>query len=176
LPTGPWSSPPNSLALTAGVGVKLSGRLCRVGGVCGNISKFGVFMANAHGIPALQCAQTGKHACFLWQNKPGTWRLSNDVYGWANVGRWNGIQLPFCGHPTYGCGISTTCPQACGVCDGNGLSCAAAQETTTHHATILITLLAFAAVMVVAFVSCARCRFRKRRRRVRRAWQGYQPV
>uniref|UniRef100_A0A7S2J593 F5/8 type C domain-containing protein n=2 Tax=Haptolina brevifila TaxID=156173 RepID=A0A7S2J593_9EUKA len=71
----------------------------RIGGVCGNISKFGVFMANAHGIPALQCAQTGKHACFLWQNKPGTWRLSNDVFGWGNVGRWNGIQLPFCGHP-----------------------------------------------------------------------------
>ena len=61
----------------------------------------------------------------------------------------------------------------CGVCDGNGLSCAA--EPKTHHITILVSLLAFTAVMVFAFISCARCRPNKRRR-ARRAWRGYEPV
>lgn len=67
---------------------------------------------------------------------------------------------------------------ACGVCDGDGLSCGttiAAAETPNHHAAILVSLLMFAAFMIIAFISCAGCR-RGRRDRPRTWRQGYEPV
>ena len=67
---------------------------------------------------------------------------------------------------------------ACGVCDGDGLSCTTtttAAETPNHHAVILVSLLVFAAFMMIAFISCARCRCGRQDRP--RAWrQGYEPV
>ena len=67
---------------------------------------------------------------------------------------------------------------ACGVCDGDGLSCSTtttATETPNHHAAILVSLLIFAAFMMIAFISCAGCRCGRRDRP--RTWrQGYEPV
>ena len=72
--------------------------------------------------------------------------------------------------------LLSDCPSGvydvCGVCDGNGLSCVA--EPATHHTTVLVSLAAFAAVMVIAFFSFARCRSGKQQGR--RARQAYQPV
>ena len=48
-----------------------------VGAVCGGVSKFGVAMAQAFGVPAMPVGQPG-HCAFLWW-KNGDWVLSNDV-------------------------------------------------------------------------------------------------
>lgn len=68
---------------------------------------------------------------------------------------------------------------ACGVCDGDGLSCSTtttATDTLNNH-TIVIILLSvyFAVVIIIAFISCAGCRCGRRDRP--RTWrQGYEPV
>ena len=53
---------------------------CKFGGVCGAISRFGVAMAQAHGIPALMVGQPG-HGAFIWY-KGESWSLANRVRGW----------------------------------------------------------------------------------------------
>ena len=60
-----------------------------VGAVCGGISKFGVDMAQAFGLPALPVGQPG-HCAFIWY-RSGAWSLSNDVSGWASSTIHSGI-------------------------------------------------------------------------------------
>ena len=52
-----------------------------MGGVCGAISRFGVGMAQAHGVPALLVTQPGHCAHIYYVN--GKWKIGNDVSGWA---------------------------------------------------------------------------------------------
>lgn len=62
------------------------------GGVCGAISRFGASMCQAHGIPAMPVGQPG-HCAFIWQREPHAWALNNDVSGWAESRRHDGIQM-----------------------------------------------------------------------------------
>ena len=55
-----------------GKGVTLA-KMNKVGGVCGNISRFGAAVAQSFGVPAMPAKQTMRHAVFLWQKKPGKW-------------------------------------------------------------------------------------------------------
>eukprot|EP00656_Telonema_subtile_P025598 TRINITY_DN2763_c0_g1_i1.p1 TRINITY_DN2763_c0_g1~~TRINITY_DN2763_c0_g1_i1.p1 ORF type:complete len:562 (-),score=87.81 TRINITY_DN2763_c0_g1_i1:144-1829(-) len=64
------------------------------GGVCGNISKFGTSMAQAHGVPAMPVGQPG-HCAFIYQKSPGVWTLSNDISGWSASNRHDSIQIPW---------------------------------------------------------------------------------
>ena len=65
-------------------------RMAELGAVCGGISKFGVAMAQAFGIPATPVAQPG-HCAFLWW-KEGQWTISNDVEGLGKSSTHAGIQ------------------------------------------------------------------------------------
>mmetsp|Transcript_28820 Transcript_28820/g.67086 ORF Transcript_28820/g.67086 Transcript_28820/m.67086 type:complete len:706 (+) Transcript_28820:99-2216(+) len=49
-----------------------------MGGVCGAVSKFAAGVCQAFGVPAMPVAQPG-HCAFLWQNKPGSWGIGNDI-------------------------------------------------------------------------------------------------
>lgn len=62
------------------------------GGVCGAISRFGASMSQAHGIPAMPVGQPG-HCAFIWQREPHAWALNNDVSGWSESRRHDGIQM-----------------------------------------------------------------------------------
>ena len=64
--------------------------LAELGAVCGGVSKFGVAMAQAFGIPATPVAQPG-HCAFLWWNE-GQWIISNDVEGLGRSSTHDGIQ------------------------------------------------------------------------------------
>lgn len=55
-------------------------RMIEGGGVCGAVSRCGVSIAQAHGVPALPVGQPG-HAAFLWY-KEGQWVLGNNNQGW----------------------------------------------------------------------------------------------
>ena len=66
-----------------------------VGAVCGGISKFGVDMAQAFGIPAMPVSQPG-HCAFIWY-KNGKWALDNDVSGWSSSGVHGGIAPAWAG-------------------------------------------------------------------------------
>ena len=54
-------------------------KMVEVGGVCGAVSKVGVGMAQAFGVPALPVGQPG-HCAFMWW-KEGKWVVSTDVSG-----------------------------------------------------------------------------------------------
>lgn len=64
--------------------------LAELGAVCGGVSKFGVAMAQAFGIPATPVAQPG-HCAFLWWNE-GQWIISNDVESLGRSSTHDGIQ------------------------------------------------------------------------------------
>ena len=74
-------------------------RMAELGAVCGGISKFGVAMAQAFGIPATPVAQPG-HCAFLWW-KEGQWTISNDVGGLAKATNHDGIQWSWNENSTY---------------------------------------------------------------------------
>jgi len=74
-------------------------RMAELGAVCGGISKFGVAMAQAFGIPATPVAQPG-HCAFLWW-KDGQWTISNDVGGLAQSSTHDGIQWSWNKSSTY---------------------------------------------------------------------------
>lgn len=65
--------------------------LCEVGGVCGAVSKVGTAVSQAFGVPGMPVAQPG-HCAFLWQKRPGLWVLSNDISGWGESKKHEGIQ------------------------------------------------------------------------------------
>lgn len=65
------------------------------GAVCGGISKFGSAMCQAFGVPALPVGQPG-HCAFIWQREDRSWALNNDISGWAESSRHDGI------HTTWG--------------------------------------------------------------------------
>ena len=64
--------------------------LYEYGAVCGGVSKFGVGMSQAFGIPACPVGQPG-HCAFLWW-KDGTWVLSNGVSSITKTFVHRGIQ------------------------------------------------------------------------------------
>lgn len=70
--------------------------MAEVGAVCGGISKFGVAMCQAHGVPAMPVAQPG-HCAFLWQKASGAWVISNNISGWPGSSRHSGIQMTWGG-------------------------------------------------------------------------------
>ena len=74
-------------------------RVSELGAVCGGISKFGVAMAQAFGIPATPVAQPG-HCAFLWW-KEGEWTISNDVEGLGKSSTHDGIQWSWNRSSTY---------------------------------------------------------------------------
>lgn len=51
-----------------------------VGGVCGELSRFGAACANAHGIPATTCGQP-YHCAYLLRHRNGSWSIGNNVSG-----------------------------------------------------------------------------------------------
>ena len=75
-------------------------KMAEVGAVCGGISKFGVAMAQAFGVPATPVAQPG-HCAYLWW-KEGKWTLSNDVGAWE-------VAQPMTGSSGVGARVATTC-------------------------------------------------------------------
>jgi len=70
-----------------------------VGSVCGGISKFGVDMAQAFGLPAMPVGQPG-HCAFIWY-KNGGFALSNDINGWAGSSTHGGIAPAWNGLTKY---------------------------------------------------------------------------
>ena len=70
-----------------------------VGAVCGGISKFGVDMAQAFGLPAMPVGQPG-HCAFIWY-KNGKFALSNDVSGWAASTTHSGIAQAWVGRASW---------------------------------------------------------------------------
>jgi len=74
-------------------------RMAELGAVCGGISKFGVAMAQAFGIPATPVAQPG-HCAFLWW-KEGEWTINNDVGGLSQASTHDGIQWSWNKSSTY---------------------------------------------------------------------------
>ena len=69
------------------------------GGVCGAISRFGTSMSQAFGVPAMPVGQPG-HCAFIWQQTPHSWAINNDISGWAESGRHDGIQITW-GNPAW---------------------------------------------------------------------------
>ncbi len=62
------------------------------GGVCGAISRFGSSMSQAFGVPAMPVGQPG-HCAFIWQQQPTVWAINNDISGWAESNRHDGIHI-----------------------------------------------------------------------------------
>jgi hypothetical protein len=54
----------------------------RDGGVCGNISKFGTQVSQAFGVAAMPVGQPG-HCALIWNDKPSSWYIGNDIFGWG---------------------------------------------------------------------------------------------
>ncbi|PEA07866.1 chitin-binding protein [Bacillus cereus] len=76
-----------------GVGWNLSS-IYRFGGVCGNISKFGVQVSQAFGVAAMPVTQPG-HCALIWNDKPFSWNLGNDISGWGESGRHDVTVIPW---------------------------------------------------------------------------------
>ncbi|MBE7107011.1 discoidin domain-containing protein [Bacillus cereus] len=76
-----------------GVGWNLSS-IYRFGGVCGNISKFGVQVSQAFGVAAMPVTQPG-HCALIWNDKPSSWNLGNDISGWGESGRHDVTVIPW---------------------------------------------------------------------------------
>lgn len=75
-----------------------------VGGVCGELSKFGAACANAHGVPATTAGQPS-HCAYVLRRPDGTWMTANSVSS-----------------PTY--------PHLCLLCEGGGFTFLQAVEDT----------------------------------------------
>lgn len=73
--------------------------LLEYGAVCGGISKFGTAMCQAFGVPAMPVGQPG-HCAFLWQKSDRTWAINNDISGWAESSRHDGISTTW-GNPSW---------------------------------------------------------------------------
>lgn len=69
------------------------------GAVCGGISKFGTAMCQAFGVPAMPVGQPG-HCAFIWQKSTRAWAINNDISGWAESSRHDGIHTPW-GNPAW---------------------------------------------------------------------------
>ena len=63
---------------------EVAGEWCRrrysyfIGGVCGELSKFGCASANAHGVPSCTCGQPG-HCAYTYRRPGGTWEIGYGV-------------------------------------------------------------------------------------------------
>lgn len=66
----------------------------RDGGVCGNISKFGVQVSQAFGVAAMPVGQPG-HCALIWNDKPSSWNLGNDISGWGESERHDVTVIPW---------------------------------------------------------------------------------
>ena len=71
-----------------------------VGGVCGAQAGFAVSTAQAFGIPAMAVGQP-IHCAFIWRNRPGSWVVGNDVFGWARSTP--GARIAFGSRPVFMC-------------------------------------------------------------------------
>ncbi|EOP45388.1 hypothetical protein IK1_04470 [Bacillus cereus VD146] len=76
-----------------GLGWNLSS-IYRFGGVCGNISKFGTQVSQAFGVAAMPVGQPG-HCALIWNNKPSSWNLGNDISGWSGSSRHDATVIPW---------------------------------------------------------------------------------
>ncbi|MGW5956023.1 putative mucin/carbohydrate-binding domain-containing protein [Bacillus mycoides] len=76
-----------------GLGWNLSS-IYRFGGVCGNISKFGTQVSQAFGVAAMPVGQPG-HCALIWNNKPSSWNLGNDISGWSKSSRHDATVIPW---------------------------------------------------------------------------------
>ncbi|WP_242297953.1 putative mucin/carbohydrate-binding domain-containing protein [Bacillus cereus group sp. BfR-BA-01382] len=76
-----------------GLGWNLSS-IYRFGGVCGNISKFGTQVSQAFGVAAMPVGQPG-HCALIWNNKPSSWNLGNDISGWSQSSRHDATVIPW---------------------------------------------------------------------------------
>ncbi len=76
-----------------GLGWNLSS-IYRFGGVCGNISKFGTQVSQAFGVAAMPVGQPG-HCALIWNNKPYSWNLGNDISGWSESSRHDATVIPW---------------------------------------------------------------------------------
>ena len=76
-----------------GLGWNLSS-IYRFGGVCGNISKFGTQVSQAFGVAAMPVGQPG-HCALIWNNKPSSWNLGNDISGWSESSRHDATVIPW---------------------------------------------------------------------------------
>ncbi|PFA13560.1 chitin-binding protein [Bacillus cereus] len=66
----------------------------RNGAVCGGISKFGVQVSQAFGVAAMPVTQPG-HCALIWNDKPSSWNLGNDIFGWGESGRHDVTVIPW---------------------------------------------------------------------------------
>ncbi|MEI4831557.1 discoidin domain-containing protein [Bacillus sp. FJAT-53711] len=66
----------------------------RDGGVCGNISKFGTQVGQAFGVAAMPVGQPG-HCALIWNDKPSSWYLGNDIFGWSESEHHGGTVIPW---------------------------------------------------------------------------------
>ncbi|MDA2385077.1 chitin-binding protein [Bacillus cereus] len=66
----------------------------KFGGVCGNISKFGTQVSQAFGVAAMPVGQPG-HCALIWNNKPSSWNLGNDISGWSQSSRHDATVIPW---------------------------------------------------------------------------------
>ncbi|MGG2093324.1 discoidin domain-containing protein [Bacillus sp. S13(2024)] len=66
----------------------------RDGGVCGNISKFGTQVSQAFGVAAMPVGQPG-HCALIWNDKPSSWYLGNDIFGWSESEHHGGTVIPW---------------------------------------------------------------------------------
>ncbi|PGZ94335.1 chitin-binding protein [Bacillus pseudomycoides] len=66
----------------------------RDGGVCGNISKFGTQVSQAFGVAAMPVGQPG-HCALIWNDKPSSWHLGNDISGWGASEHHGGTVIPW---------------------------------------------------------------------------------
>ncbi|MEK7019684.1 discoidin domain-containing protein [Bacillus sp. FSL R9-9410] len=76
-----------------GLGWNLSS-IYRNGAVCGGISKFGVQVSQAFGVAAMPVTQPG-HCALIWNDKPSSWNLGNDISGWGESGRHDVTVIPW---------------------------------------------------------------------------------
>lgn len=76
-----------------GLGWNLSS-IYRDGAVCGGISKFGVQVSQAFGVAAMPVTQPG-HCALIWNDKPSSWNLGNDISGWGESGRHDVTAIPW---------------------------------------------------------------------------------
>ncbi|MBP0723652.1 discoidin domain-containing protein [Bacillus sp. RG28] len=66
----------------------------RDGGVCGNISKFGTQVSQAFGVAAMPVGQPG-HCALIWNDKPNSWYLGNDIFGWGQSEHHDATVIPW---------------------------------------------------------------------------------
>jgi len=115
--------------------------LLEYGAVCGGISKFGTAMCQAFGVPSMPVGQPG-HCAFLWQKSDRTWAINNDISGWAESSRHDGISTTW-GDPSW-------VVQVMQAAQSNGPGFAAAER--------LRAVAALAAPAVRADILAAACR------------------